>query len=99
MTILQDFELIEYIAEGAAEFSQGKPIEKSIEIGTTTWEISVVELGANPTPDYAVFSGSALGMIELTFMEYATLQSGLPVKVAEKINNMWYGETLTRKAA
>lgn len=95
-TLIQDLELFETIAGDVVAFASGQPVSTSKTIGSTTYGVSVVVLPQGPTgTQYQVFTGSVLSILGLVLQDAAEISGGLPVQIAEKIGNTWYGSTLT----
>jgi hypothetical protein len=91
-SLIQDLELIEIITGDIVEFAAGKTVSRTEKIGANTFTISAQVLANGTTgTNFQVFNGSFLNIISLVFADYAALSAGMPVQVAEKLGNTWYG--------
>lgn len=97
MTLLQDFALVGEAGEELVEFAEGQTVtSEPIIIGTSAYILSAQKFGeTQPPAPYVAFGGSALNILVFGVTEFEALQSGIPVSIAEKIGNTWYGETIT----
>jgi hypothetical protein len=95
MTLFQELGLAEVAFGDLSAFVAGSPVTASPTIAGKKLNVSAVHLGATPDPSYQVFQGSVMGMIEFALMDAAAFSEGATLKIAEKIGNTWYGETIS----
>jgi hypothetical protein len=96
MTIIEELGLAETIFNDATAFANDQPLAASKVVGKIAYSGSVVKLPNGPTnTQYQVFSGSFLGILAMAFEDYAGFAAGTPIMIAEKLNNDWYGTTLS----
>lgn len=94
MTFIQDLELTEAILGDVVAFAAGQPVSASKVLGANTLTVSVVVLPSGPTAAYQVISGSVLSILAVVLLDVTEFTSGVPVAVAVKEKNTWYGFTL-----
>lgn len=95
MTFLQEVGLLEVVAGDVVAFAAGSSVSKTQKIGSSNVTVSAQILPNGPTPDYQVFTGSFFSILGLALADLAAVQAGSPIKIAEKIGNHWYGESVT----
>ncbi len=98
MTLLQEIGAGEQILGDVAAFAAGQPVNGSAVIGGKKVNVAVVNLGTTPPAadsGYTVFTGGWLQSLITGITLGSEVAAGAPVKVAEKIGNTWYGETVT----
>jgi hypothetical protein len=95
MTLLQDLGLFEEIAGDLGAFAAGQPVTATRTIGDSTVSVSVAHLGTSPTAGYQTLTGGVVGILLLALADATAVAAGQPLKIAERVGNTWYGETVT----
>jgi hypothetical protein len=95
-----DLEVAEMILGEVTSFVGGNPVEDSRTIGGTTYTLEVQVLANGPTgTPFQVISGGFFGIFGAVVVDIGEATSGVPVQIAQKIGNTWFGYTLSSAPA
>lgn len=92
-SLLQDLGFAIEVEQDIVGFAGGKPVTKVLPIAGQAVSLSLVVLGPTPPSNYQVFTGNALGIIEMAFTDTTEVLAGMPIAIAQKVGNTWYGLT------
>jgi hypothetical protein len=95
-SFIQDLEIAETAIVDALAFSNGQPFAATRKFGSITISVNIVKLLNGPAgTNYQVISGGLPEVISMAFGDIAGVINGVPLNIAEKIGNDWYGETVS----
>lgn len=95
MTFIEDLELTEAILGDVVAFAAGQPVSVNKVIGASTLAVSAVVLPNGPSGGFEPINGSVLSILAVVLLDVTSFVSGLPIQIAVKEKNTWYGFTLT----
>jgi len=95
-----DLEVAEMILGDVSSVAGGNPVQDSRTINGTTYtlEVQVLPNGPTGTP-FQVISGGFFGVLGAVVVDIGAATSGVPVQIAQKIGNTWFGYTLSSSPA
>ena len=92
-SLIKDLGLLEVVASDVVTFAQGESVSQQVD----GYTVSIKKLDvAAPVAPYQEFSGSFISIFELVLADAAAFASGVPIQVAEKVGNTWYGVSISK---
>jgi len=91
----QDLGIAELILSDIETVATGGSVSGTQTVAGIKLNVSVSKLASGPVPPYQVLTGSFWQIIGLVFADIAGFQAGVPISVADKIGNTWYGIALS----